>query len=365
MLFEPEENLSLEEGLKVTCQLINVSCSTHKVNIYVRNTFHHDITVPGKTVIGGIQRITHCYPVYSEEHQVNSVVVENSQTTSNLTTEKSHCDPRNKVWDPPVNLNHLTSEQQTVVKQMLREESGAFARHKDEVGFIKNLKMDIKLTDDIPVAKTYNAIPRPLYDEVKNHIQDLLNKGFICKSTYPHASAVVCVRKKGRSLRLCINYRGLNEKTIPDRHPILHIQEILDGLGGKEWFSILDQGKAYHQGSISDDSKKFTAFTTPWGLYKWNRIPFGLTNTPSAFQRSMEESLEGLRDKIWIPYLDDLLVYSKTLAQHVEDVRSVLRHQQARGIKLRPHKRDLFKNEVCFVGKVISADGYTLSLHTK
>lgn len=97
---------------------------------------------------------------------------------------------------------------------MLREEWGAFARHKDEVGFIKNLKMDIKLTNDVPVAKMYNAIPRPLYDEVKSHIQDLLSKGFIRKSKSPYASAVVCVRKRDGSLRLCIDYRGLNKKTI-------------------------------------------------------------------------------------------------------------------------------------------------------
>lgn len=105
-----------------------------------------------------------------------------------------------------------------MVKQMLREESSTFARHKDDVGCIKNLKMDINLTDDVSVVKSYHAIPRPLYDEVKSHIQDLLSKGFIHKSTSPYASSVVCVRKRDGSLRLCIDYRGLNKKTIPDRH---------------------------------------------------------------------------------------------------------------------------------------------------
>lgn len=109
-LFEPEENLSLDDGLKLTCWLISVSCSSRKVHIYVRNTTQHDITMPSKTVIGGIQRITDCYPVYREEQQVNSVVVENHQTTPCSTTEMFQGDPQDKLFHPPVNVDHLTSE---------------------------------------------------------------------------------------------------------------------------------------------------------------------------------------------------------------------------------------------------------------
>jgi len=124
----------------------------------VRNTTGHDITMQGKMLIGSMQRITDCYPVGPEGHQVNSVVVGNSQTSLSE-TEPSQTDQKDEMWDPPVNLDHLTSEQQALVKQVLREESGAFARNKDEVGYIKNLKMDINLTDEVPVAKTYNVIP--------------------------------------------------------------------------------------------------------------------------------------------------------------------------------------------------------------
>ena len=97
------------------------------------------------------------------------------------------------------------------------------------------------------VQKNSVAVPKPLYPEVKAYIEDLLNRDFIRKSFSSYSSPVVCVRKKDHSLRLCVDYRALNKKTRSDRHPIPRIQETLDNLGGNSWFSVLDQGKAYHQ----------------------------------------------------------------------------------------------------------------------
>ena len=123
--------------------------------------------------------------------------------------------------------------------------------------------MPINLIDDIPVSQPYRSIPKHLYDDVKIHLQNLIANGWIKRSQSAYSSPIVCARKKDGSLRMCVDYRRLNQKTIPDRQPIPRVQDILDGLNGQVWFSTLDLTQAYHQGQMEINSQKYTAFTTP------------------------------------------------------------------------------------------------------
>lgn len=166
------------------------------------------------------------------------------------------------------------------------------------------------------------------------------------------------MRKKNGSLRLCIDYRDLNRKTVPDKQPIPRIQDILDGLGGQKWFSTLDMTKAYHQGYMDESSQKYTAFSTPWALHEWLCIPFGLTNAPPVFQRYVNESLHGLRDIICSSYLDDILVYGKTFEEHLKNLETVLVRLKSEGIKLKASKCVFSKREVKYLGNIISEEGY-------
>ncbi|CAB3989530.1 Hypothetical predicted protein [Paramuricea clavata] len=185
----------------------------------------------------------------------------------------------------------------------------------------------------------------------------MLSSGVIRESKSPYASPAVLVRKKDGGLRVCVDFRKINAKTIRDAYPLPGISDTLEALEGARWFCSLDIQSGYLQVRVAEKDKPKTALTTPFGLYEFNRMPFGLTNAPATFQRLMERCLSGLNLKICLVYLDDVIVFARTFEEMLERLEAVLRRLGEFGLKLKPSKCKLFQTKLTYLGHVVSENG--------
>lgn len=283
-------------------------------------------------------------------------VTKNGKVQEDTEISPSH----NKGELPPVDLSKFQgdADQKRRLILFLKKNSDIFLQEGESLGCTPSIQHRIPTDDDIPVTQPYRRIPPPLWKEVQDHLNDLMLKGIIRESISDYASPIVLVRKKGGALRLCIDYRKLNTKVRREVFPLPRIEETLEALSGATSFSTLDLASAYNQVRVAPEDVAKTAFITPMGSFECLRMPFGLSNSPSTWQKLMTRHV--FKDDIMhilLVFLDDIIVYARNFDEHLERLQTVFERLRQHGLKLKAEKCSLIQPEVKFLGHVISAGG--------
>ncbi|XP_049331323.1 retrovirus-related Pol polyprotein from transposon opus [Astyanax mexicanus] len=346
--FEPHAH-TLPDGLLMSRALLSIDSGS--VAVPVVNVEHRDIWLPPRVTLGQLFAVE-MQPTFStgkvEElfHCSEQVVAVQS-----LAVAEDFSDLTVGSWPT------LTPEQSQLGKDLLQRYSSVFSQDEGELGCTRLIEHEIPLIDDTPVKQRYRRLPPSQYDLVKGHIQELLDRKVIRASCSPYSSPVVVVQKRDGTIRLCVDYRQLNSKTRKDAYPLPRIEESLDALGGARFFSTLDLASGYNQVPMAEHDKSKTAFCTPFGLFEFNRMPFGLCNAPSTFQRLMERIFGDERFQSLLLYLDDIVIFSSTFDLHLQRLEVVLKRLQQNNLKLKLSKCHFFQSQVKYLGHVISSAG--------
>ena len=219
------------------------------------------------------------------------------------------------------------------------EHHNIFSLEQNEIGCTDTAEHVIKLLDTKPFKERFRRIAPPLVEEVREHIQEMLDGGIIRPSQSPWCNTVVLVWKKDGGLWFCINFCWLNSWTKKDAYPLPRMQETMESMVGIRFFSTMDLKSGFWQVKMAKDSQQYTTFTVgSMGVCEFLRMPYGLCNALATFQRLMQNCLGELNLTFALIYLDDVIVFSRTEEEHLHRLRVVFARFLEHGLKLKLSK---------------------------
>ncbi|KAG6462773.1 hypothetical protein O3G_MSEX013458 [Manduca sexta] len=283
-----------------------------------------------------------------------------SLMTRALVTDKSFdiniLDFDSKDTDEMLNHgDHLSNCEVKQLKELLQKYKTCFSHNMMDLGYTNIETMEIELTDDRPVVYRPYRLSYPERELVRCMVKEMLDADIICESNSAYASPVLLVKKKTGDRRLCVDYRTLNSRTKKQHFPLPLIDDQLDRLAGNSLFISLDLASGYYQIPLEEGSQDKTAFVTPDGQYQFKRMPFGLANAPSVFQRLMNKILSKI--KYVLVYMDDVLIPAQTFEEGLERLDEVLNNLRDANLTLKLNKCFFFYKEIDFLGYEVSGTG--------
>lgn len=281
-----------------------------------------------------------------------------SATNSNDVSLESLCDMGLGAID--LDLCEVSESCKSQLIKLLMEYRDIFSKDSLDCGRVHGYTHRIRLTDDRPFRLPYRRVPPAHYEKLRLALTEMEEKGIIRKSSSDYASPLVMVWKKDGGLRICNDFRWLNARTVKDAHPLPHQSDCLAALGGNCIFSTMDLTSGFFNIPMHEHDKKYTAFTTPLGLYEYNCMPQGLCNSPASFMRMMVGIFGDMNFTKLLCYLDDLLVFAPSEDEALLRLQVVFQRLRENNLKLAPKKCHLMRRRVRFLGHVIDGNGVSV-----
>ena len=247
----------------------------------------------------------------------------------------------------------LSDEQQRQLRETLHRFPGVMATQPGKTDLIAHR---ISLSDCTPIRQRPYRIPHAYRDDVLEELEEMERTGVIKESDSPWAAPMVVVKKKDGKLRICIDYRKLNQVTRVDAYPMPRIEELLDSVGCSQYLTTLDLAKGYWQVPMAEEDQAKTAFVSPKGLYQFTTMPFGLRGAPATFQRLMDRVLRGTESFAGV-YLDDILIHSSTWEEHLNHLSDILTRLEEAGLTIKLAKCSFATAECEYLGHRVGRGG--------
>ena len=256
------------------------------------------------------------------------------------------------------NWKHLTTGQMEELKSTILTHNELFILDKSELGLMEGPPAKINISDPQPSRGPSYRYPEEAKQIISEMLQDMEERGIIERSTSAWLSPIVLVNKPDGSKRMCLDYRHVNKHLSTDIYPLPRLEELVEQAAGHQYYATLDMREAYFQIPLDEPSRDLTTFSDGVSLYRFTRLPFGLSCSPAIFTRHMASLLAPLLKEGWLKnYLDDLILWApdfSTLTSRLQQLFSLLAQK---GVKLNLSKCEFGKKEVRFLGYKISKDG--------
>lgn len=334
--------LAMEKELYIAASIVNVESG--KANIWITNGTSQPQVIPCGAFVADFTNIK------------DGEICAFEEASPSPTSSYSERFIDEREFDQLLNPE-LSTEEKRKLRGLIIEFRDVFDFRTKSTEPLTRVKHRINTGDASPIRqKPYRVSPAER-KIIEDEVSQMLKLNIIEPSESPWSSPVVLVRKKDGSWRFCVDYRRLNKVTKKDVYPLPRVDDALDNLAGAKFYSSIDLKSGYWQIQVDERDREKTAFVTPDGLYHFKVMPFGLCNAPATFERMMDSVLRGLKWKICMCYLDDVIVYSSNFDEHIRRLRIVLKCLHDAGLILNRKKCAFGQKKLKILGHLVDQEG--------